>query len=352
MRYKFKTQEQEGIEFNIRSDKDILKYAVGALLYMPATNIKIADEVINRRYKALKSLVLDLEDSLSDNLIGYGLECIGKIVQKIDKAIKNNTIGIDDIPLIFIRVRNSEHLRDVGTYLIHNSLIEYITGFNLPKFDTTNCDGYLKEFKTIGDIVRYKYNKEIYIMPILESADIIYIQNRQNLLTLYNKINTISENVLNIRVGATDFCNIYSVRRGLNDTIYDIGVIANCLYDIINIFSKNYVVSAPVYEYYENGFNQLWKDNLKNEVHKDILNGFIGKTAIHPSQLEVIQESLMVKDEDYKDALNILGMSSNTSTCVSSSNIENKRMNELKTHMRWANKIIALANIYGIKDMV
>lgn len=349
MRYNLSNQIRSGIEFSINSDKDVLKYAVGALLYMPATNTKIADEIINKRYKELKSMVLDLEDSLSDNLVGYGIECINKILLKVDKAIKDNRIEINDIPLIFIRVRNSTQLSYIGDTLIENGLIKYITGFNLPKFDTTNCDNYLKEFKSIRDRAIAYHSKNVYIMPILESEDIINLQTRGNLITLYNKLNTVSENILNIRVGATDFCNIFSVRRGLNDTIYDIGVIANCLYDVINIFSKNYVVSAPVYEYYENGFNQIWKENLIKEVHKDILNGFIGKTAIHPSQLKVIQESLMVTEEDYKDALNILGMSSNTSTCVSSSDIENKRMNELKTHIRWANKIIGLANIYGVK---
>lgn len=46
------------------------------------------------------------------------------------------------------------------------------------------------------------------MMPILESIDILSVLSRQKILTeLKEKIDSVKELVLNIRVGGNDFCN-------------------------------------------------------------------------------------------------------------------------------------------------
>ena len=55
------------------------------------------------------------------------------------------------------------------------------------------------------------------------------------------------------------------------------------------------------------GLSEPWATGLQAELSLDRLNGFIGKTSIHPSQLPLIYESMKVKKSDYEDALSILG---------------------------------------------
>ena len=340
----------EAEEWNKNSGKETLQYAVGALLYMPASNNKIASKIISGEYKFIKSMVLDLEDSLGDDLVGFGQRQIVTTIRELGEAIENGKITINDIPLIFIRVRTASHINDAYNMLKDD--IQYITGFNIPKFDKTTCDEYINTFIDVRDTVKKKYNSDLYIMPIIENKNTMYRQLRMdNLLYMNDALRKISDSVLNIRVGGADFCQVFGIRRSMNDDIYDIGVVRSVLNDIVNVFGKSYIVSGPVWEYFENidrPEDTRWSDGLKKELYADRLNGFIGKTCIHPSQSIFIHESLIVSKEDYYDAMSILGMNTNT-TGVKKSTSGN-RMNEAKTHVNWARKTIGLAKMYGVSE--
>lgn len=338
-----------GEYFDKNSGKEVLQYAVGSLLYMPASNPKIADKIISGEYSFIKAMVLDLEDSLGDDLVGFGQRAIVNTVNKLDDAVKNNKINIGDIPMIFIRVREPKHIKDAKHML--EEKLAYITGFNIPKFDKNNCDSYIKAFTEVAEYASSELNTQLYIMPIIENKNTMYRQLRMdNLLYMNDKLRAITDHVLNIRVGGADFCSVYGIRRSMNDDIYDIGVVRSVLNDIINVFGKNYIVSAPVWEYFEdkNNPNDIrWLEGLNHELYADKLNGFLGKTCIHPSQCPIIQQSLIVNKYDYDDALNILGM--NTGTTAVKKSVGGNRMNEVKTHTNWAKKVIGLAKVYGVK---
>ena len=177
----------------------------------------------------------------------------------------------------------------------------------------------------------------------------MYKQNRLEELTyIQRKLSGFSDHILNIRVGATDFCNIFGIRRKMSQTIYDIGVVADCFTDIVNFFGKNYVISGPVWEYFNSqGEDGLWKTGLEKELNFDKLNGCFGKTSIHPMQLPVIAESNIIDEEDYNDAMSIMGMGTGL-IGVAKGRTGNK-MNEVKTHSNWARKILAIASVYGVK---
>lgn len=330
--------------FTKSSSREILQYAVGGLLYMPASNRSIANKIITHEYDFVKSLVLDLEDSLGDDLIELGMQTIKGIISDLAAALADGRITFADIPLIFIRVRESGQMTQVCKVLGDN--VRYITGFNIPKFDKTNCDAYISEFKQLPSAY------SLYLMPILEDKFVLYQQYRMdNLLYLYDSLKEINSSVLNIRVGGADFCNILGVRRSINDTIYDIDAIASVLADIINVFGRGYVVSGPVWEFFRNKNNPedtKWLTGLQKEVYKDRLNGFIGKTCIHPTQLSTVQQSLIVSISDYQEAVSILGMNPNAAGV--SKSISGNRMNAVKTHTHWAKKIICLAAVYGVKQ--
>ena len=340
----------EAEEWDKNSGKEVLQYAVGALLYMPASNTKIAQKIISGEYSFVKAMVLDLEDSLGDDLVGFGQRTIKSTIRELGEAVESGKITISDIPLIFIRVREAKHITDA--YKMLKADMQYITGFNIPKFDKTTCDEYIDTFIKVRDTVKSECNSDLYIMPIIENKNTMYRQLRMdNLLYMNDALRKISDSVLNIRVGGADFCQVYGIRRSMNDDIYDIGVVRSVLNDIVNVFGKSYVVSGPVWEYFENSEHPedtRWSDGLKKELYADHLNGFLGKTSIHPSQLPFIHESLIQTVVDYEDAMNILGMNTNTTGVKKSSG--GNRMNEAKTHVNWARKTIGLAKMYGVKE--
>lgn len=329
MKYKFPNLPYKKEPINITKDtpKHILQYAISGLLYMPATQTNIVDKIINNKID-LKAFCLDLEDSLGDSLEEKAILNIKSILSKLS--------NIEDLPLIFIRVRNSKQIKTVFN-ILGEDLLKLITGFNFPKFDTNNSSEYIKNFKEVKDSI----DRPLYFMPIFESEKIMNKTTRlEELNHLYTVLKAVEDDVLNIRVGATDFSNIYGLRRKSHQTIYDIKVIADCFSDIINIFGKDFVLSGCVWEY----FNDT--KGLQKELELDMLNGFIGKTAIHPSQLETIAKNNIVSEEDYQDSIKILEMDKEVTGVVKS--FSGNKMNEGKTHSNWATKIISLAEIYGV----
>lgn len=345
MKYTYDSKIKLHIEpesWNKNSGKEILQYAVGSLLYMPATTTKIANEIITKRYSCLKSMVLCLEDSIGDDMVRRAEESVVEIATQLKTALESNLITIDELPLIFIRVREQGQMKHLYSLLKDNMSI--FTGFVIPKFDMYNCKQYIEEFMEIAE----NLGDNFYMLPIIESKNAMYRQLRMNnLIKINSELKLISNHVLNIRVGAADFCNIYGIRRDINSTVHDINVVADCLADIMNVFGRNYVVSSGVWEYFGNDRNGAWAIGLKEELRLDKLNGFIGKTCIHPTQLPIVQEHLIVDYENYRDAVSILGMAQGLQGVAKG--YGTSKMNESKTHGNWAKKVLGLASIYGVK---
>ena len=186
-------------------------------------------------------------------------------------------------------------------------------------------------------------------MPILESKTVADIGNRVDILwAIKHHLDAVHEYILNVRVGGNDFSNMYGLRRTETQNIYQIGVIRDILVNIINVFASDYVVSGPVWEYFGTDDSQPWAIVLRREIELDQLNGFIGKTAIHPSQLPIIYESLKVRRCDYDDASSIVNWSAGGLAVAKSQ--DGQRMNEVKCHYKWAQRILMLAGIYGIRE--
>lgn len=316
----------------------LLPYCVGALMYTPAINEGIAYKIKEKAYPCLSSLALCLEDSIAD----YALEDAEQQLQITLREIMNST-AVEDRPLLFVRIRTPEHMERVHAQLGETE--EILTGYILPKFDLGNAGRYI----ALLDTINRQKEKMIYIMPTLESGMVANAATRvEALIQLKTILDPVQNQVLNIRVGGNDFSNLFGLRRKATQTIYDIGVIRDILADIINVFSQDYVISGPVWEYFGSDLHAPWAVGLRNELALDALNGFIGKTAIHPSQLPVIYESMKVSREDFEDAQSILDWNRQGYAVAKSEG--GTRMNEVKCHTRWAEKIYCLGSIYGISE--
>ena len=317
-----------------------LKYSVGALLYSPALNEKIASSILSGQFGSNYSVALCLEDTIADAAVGQALEQLGNTFETLHLAAATHNVVL---PKIFVRVRNPEQISSV--YQRINAYVEIFSGFIFPKYSLANADDYNREFLKILNGTAQRF----YMMPILESEAIVDYATRSSvLIQLKQKIDSMKEHVLNVRVGGNDFSNAFGVRRHIDETIYDILPVSQLLCDILTVFSRDYVVSGPVWEYYS-GTDDEWSIGLKRELKYDVLNGFVGKTVIHPNQIPVVVDSLKVNKQDYDDAMEILSWRDDNALLVGRS-AQKERMNEVNTHLRWAKRVASLAAVYGVKN--
>lgn len=311
-------------------------YSVGALLYSPANHITVASKVSCEMFPKPYSLALCLEDTISDNAVKQAEEIL---VSSLIEIYQQTLIKSFYLPKIFIRVRNIEQIFRLFQNL--GEVMNIVTGFIFPKFSLDNADKYLE---TIFQ-VNAKSKSSIYFMPIYESESVVDLRKREhNLYQLKKKLDELEHLVLNIRVGGNDLCHLFGLRRHSYESIHSIPVISSIFTDIITVYGLDYIISGAVWEY----FNGDWKEGLIKELAQDRLSGFIGKTAIHPNQIPIINQAYQVSQTDFSDAQSILGWDSNQDSLVSSS-FQNNRMNEKNTHTNWAKKILYLAKYYGIK---
>jgi citrate lyase beta subunit len=313
-------------------------YSVGALMYCPANNKHIVDKLESNYFGEKFSLAFCLEDTINDDKVEEAEQIL---VNNIIELWKDWVSGVKFyLPKIFIRVRRPDQISDLMTRF--GAAREIITGFNAPKFDMSNILDYKSQILSINE----NYEGTYYLMPILESHEMVDLRTRYDFLyKIKDLIKDIEPYILNIRVGGNDLSNLFGLRRHSFETVYDIKPVSDILIDILTVFSQDYVVSGAVWEYY-NGEN--WDLGLAEEVRKDITAGFIGKTVIHPKQIDVFNNACKVLKEDYEDAKAILDWSMNADSMVRGSNL-NSRMNEYKTHYNWARKVLFLAEYYGVK---
>ena len=314
-----------------------LKYSVGALLYTPALNGKIADTVISGKLSDKYSLALCLEDTISGDMVAVAESQVETTLKAISEAAQRENIFV---PKIFIRVREPQQIPRVFSRI--SGYADIFTGFIIPKYTITNAAEYNEALLRVNSSSKQK----VWMMPILESPDIVEPSTRTEVLgSIRNNINSMRDIVLNVRVGGNDFSNQFAARRHYDETIYDILPISQLLGDILAFFSRDYVVSGPVWEFFSSD-NDEWKNGLRNELKLDRLNGFIGKTVIHPKQIPVVNEMLRVTNKDFEDAKSILNWDS--SGLQVGKSFGGERMNEVRTHYNWARKIILLSELYGV----
>lgn len=349
------------IEFNKDTERDILQYCLGSTLYMPGTK-DIKEKVVNRQLD-VTSFVMCCEDAIKEEDLPAAEQNILSTMDYLAEKIDAGIISRNDIPLIFVRVRNPEHFKSFAAKLTKRQAA-MLTGFNFPKFNTRNALGILC---TLVDVNK-RLGELLYGMPILEGEECAFRESRnQELMLLRNILEPYKELILNIRVGGTDMSSLFGVRRGINSTVYDIMPVRDALSDILNFFNRfnDYCVSAAVWEYFrvykEDDIDEVIKrnfhsalikgqeivnpaiDGLLKEVLIDRANGFVGKTIIHPTHAKFVNAMFTVVEEEYNDAIQVLS----TSGGVVKSNGSGK-MNEIGPHHRWAEKIVKRANVYGV----
>ena len=356
-------------DFNRDTDRDFLQYCLGAALYMPAFQ-DFASIIINHKYICMTTMVMCFEDAVSEDDVPRAEESSINNLKRLYKDIHIGILVVEDLPLLFLRERSLSQFKSFAAK-IDRKYYELVAGFVFPKFNSST--GYL--YYEFLNGLNMSADHTIYGMPILEGRELALKEGRiGELHHIKDIIDANRKYVLNVRVGATDFSSIFGVRRGIDYTIYDIVTVRDCLLDVLNTFIRDndYVVSGSVWEYFSSNWSRRYKNKfkpmeMKGSIHDSILkkktiidpaidgliretlldraNGFTGKTTIHPSHIRYVNGLHSVSKEEYEDATQIL----NTAGGVIKSHNLNK-MNEIKPHTNWANRIISCARAYGVLE--
>lgn len=348
--------------FNKYTDRELLQYCLGATMYMPGFK-DFTPKILNHAMPGLTTMVLCFEDACPEEKVPEAMKNVHYLLATVTEAVESGKLNPDYVPLIFVRVRNLAQFKAFGEELTKQE-VKSLCGINFPKFNAENGYEYFAYLQDLND----RFDEILYGMPIIEDPEVAYKESRMSELLGIRKILDKYKNlVLQVRVGGTDFSSVFGVRRGVDYSLYDIMTVRECLSDIVNVCGRNndYIISGPVWEYFrapkELMFEQLPKhgfedylmrreplinneiDGLLREVILDKANGFVGRTVIHPTHIKFVNALMAVTKEEYDDACMILGT---TDGVVKGSG--GNKMNEIKPHTNWAQKIYNRARAFGV----
>ncbi|MFH8519733.1 HpcH/HpaI aldolase/citrate lyase family protein [Streptomyces gelaticus] len=353
---------QEPCEFGPDSSAHVLSAALGATLYSPATRPRLADDVIKQAGRGVVSMVLCLEDSIDDSEVAGAEENLVRQFADLDAR------GAE-VPLLFIRVREPGQIAD----LVHRlgAAVRMLSGFVLPKFTEERgvpfMEALTKAEKACG--------RRLFAMPVLESPELLYLESRgETLRGIARTVDKYRERVLALRLGVTDFCSAYGLRRAPDMTAYDVQIVGAVIADVVNVLGRadgtGFTITGPVWEYFrlqERMFKpQLRRspflegraeelrtaliehdlDGLLREIDLDRANGLLGKTCIHPSHVAPVHALSVVSHEEFSDAEDILRPERGGGGVMRSA--YTNKMNEVKPHRAWAERTLLRAEVFGV----
>ncbi|CAM5535324.1 MULTISPECIES: HpcH/HpaI aldolase/citrate lyase family protein [Streptomyces] len=355
---------QEPCEFTADSPARLLSAALGATLYSPATRPRLADDILKQAGRGVVSMVLCLEDSIDDADVPAGEENL--VRQFADLAGRP---GAAEPPLLFIRVRTPEQIPDLARRL--GPAVRLLSGFVLPKFTVERGVPFLEAVAA----AEASSGRRLFAMPVLESPELLYRESRvETLEGIFRVVDKYRERVLALRLGVTDFCSSYGLRRAPDMTAYDVQIVASVIADVVNMLGRadgsGFTVTGPVWEYFrvqermfkpqlrrspflEGQAEELRErliehamDGLLREISLDQANGLLGKTCIHPSHVLPVHALSVVSHEEFSDAQDILRPERGGGGVLRSA--YTNKMNEVKPHRAWAERTLLRAEVFGV----
>ncbi|MFF9284641.1 HpcH/HpaI aldolase/citrate lyase family protein [Streptomyces griseosporeus] len=354
---------QEPCTFTADSPARLLAAALGATLYSPATRPRLADDIVKQAASGVVSMVLCLEDSIGDEDVAEGEENLVRQFADLD------TRTGAELPLLFIRVRTPAQIPDLVARL--GPAVRLLSGFVLPKFTEERGIPFLEALATAEAACGHR----LFAMPVLESPELLYRESRvETLEGIFRAVDKYRDRVLALRLGVTDFCSSYGLRRAPDMTAYDVQIVASVIADVVNMLGRadgtGFTVTGPVWEYFrvpERLFKPMLRtspflegqavelrekliehamDGLLREISLDHANGLLGKTCIHPSHVPAVHALSVVSHEEYSDAADILRPERGGGGVLRSQ--YTNKMNEVKPHRAWAERTMLRAEVFGV----
>ncbi|WP_405618458.1 HpcH/HpaI aldolase/citrate lyase family protein [Streptomyces sp. NBC_01508] len=353
---------QEPGEFTAASPARMLSAALGATLYSPATRSRLAEDVVKLAGRGVVSMVLCLEDSIDDSEVEWAE---GNLIRQFSDLDRRGV----ELPLLFVRVREPDQIPDLVRRL--GPAAHILSGFVLPKFTEERGVPFLEALIS----AEHESGQRLFAMPVLESPELLHLETRAETLTgIARTVDKYRERILALRLGVTDFCSAYGLRRSPDMTAYDVRIVAAVIADVVNVLGRadgtGFTITGPVWEYFrlhERMFKpQLRRspflegraeelrtaliehdlDGLLREIQLDQTNGLVGKTCIHPSHVMPVHALSVVSHEEFSDAQDILRPERGGGGVLRSA--YTNKMNEVKPHRAWAERTMQRAEVFGV----
>lgn len=301
--------------------KLISPFALGATMYMPVIQDDAMSCILGKKYPNLRSMVLCLEDALHERDVDRGLVRLQEILHELLHDKKRD----ENAPLVFVRPRDLDMAREI----IRMRGIGQIDGFVAPKVRP-------------GDIYQWinlLNGTNLRLLPTLETAETFDIDAMRSLCSEMLDCGD-PDRILAIRFGGNDLMSCLGVRRQRGLTLYD-GPLSYVMSMLLSVFgTKGFALTSPVFDDIEDF------DGLIKELERDVHFGFVGKTAIHPGQLDIIHGAFSVPRSHAEAAEKILDKDAKAVFKYAGS------MLEPATHTKWAERIKMRRDHYGISEEV
>lgn len=290
-------------------------YRLGATLYMPIVHQKVADIVTGSLPAPSSSIILCLEDALSAQDVPLGVRQLRWVMENHDRH---------GLLQLFVRPRSIDMASDIAG--LNGS--QNIAGVVAPKVTPANAPDWLDWSAKSG----------IQIMPTLESAKFF---DPAKIIAIRDIFDSYDRSLIAaVRIGGNDLLATLALRRQKQKTAWE-GPLSWVLSMIASILiPAGYPVAAPVFDIIDD------LATLKREVDRDVASGFISKTAVHPSQVSIIEDAMRVSNHDISCAQAVLDDAATAVFQIDGA------MYEPMTHRAWAKRIMARAKICGITDEI
>lgn len=285
---------------------------LGASLYVPATHKDLQPIAQGDLLGEVRSLIFCTEDAVADSELSYALFNLSLVLQHMTQRPSADR---------FVRVRNPDILRRV----LDMPGSEKLTGFVLPKATRHNFDAYFRQVR----------KTPFQLMPTLETAE-VFDDTEMKLFRQCLEQPGVREHILALRIGGNDLLALLGIRRPRSMTIYrtPIGLVISRL--ATTFLPYGFALTAPVFEHLDS------PALLAQEVQEDLAHGLVGKTAIHPSQVALIEQHYRVNHHDVEAALRIMNPESPAVFKMHDS------MCEVATHRAWAHGVVEQARVFGV----
>ena len=282
---------------------------LGATLFVPAIHKDLETVVCDNKYPELKSVLIDTEDGINSE----SLDTAFKAIEKLLKMYEKKKLAV------FIRPRDVEALKQI----LKLKNIDKIDGFILPKFSLENAQGYFDLLK----------NDDFLIMPSIEGKELF---NQNSLYELRDILLNNADNILLLRFGLEDMLRQLKMKRNCEDSIFDFSATSYVLGSFISTFkSAGFAISGGVYPCFKDD------EGFVKDVKRDLKEGLICKTIIHPRQIKFTNELYRVSKEELREAIEILDKDEAVFNL-------NDKMAEVVTMKPYAQEIVLRSKIYGV----
>lgn len=290
---------------------EISAWSLGGTLFVPATHQRLAAIARGEKFPLLRSMVIDTEDGIEDTALERAMQSISLLLPQLA-----------DSPLYrFIRPRDPQTL----IKLLQMDGIENIDGFVLPKFGIETMQTYLSVLE----------DSSFLFMPSIEGPELFDSDSikmiRNTLLPYYSRIPL-------IRFGAEDMFRQLGLRRDCSVSLFDMCAPSMVIGNLLGVFKPfGFELSGGVYRCYQD------HEGFIKDVFRDLREGMVGKTIIHPDQIALVNECYQVSHSEYEEAKKLMESEKAVFSLRGT-------MGETKTQKKWALNILERLEIYGLKD--